>query len=168
MITTNTTIVVAGTQRVQFGEAEEVQVIKETNAINFDLHGSTATWVELCFGILTVLAVLFFIKKSLACCAKCLGLRNYEKLDLTCPIKKKIISIIRKSKSEPILSQTDSELSRASTLRKTLPVAVRFTLPDPDPVPEEPEEIKPAPLVGIHPHMRVDKLLIHPHIGVDK
>ena len=103
--------------------------------------------MELCFGILTVLALIFFVKKSMGCCAKCLGLRKYNQLYLTRPFKRKMISILRKTKSEPILSLTDGDLNRNSPLRKTLPV--RFTLPDPDPIPEEPEEITPAPLVGI-------------------
>ena len=144
-ITTTSVVVVVGTQKTSFNDAENVEILKENNLIGVNLLGSTKFVVEFVIGGMIVLVLMFCCKQLMGYVLWCCGCRPKQ-----ISFAKKIKKILKKAKSDPCISNTEKEFIRSDT-RKTLPRNVRFDIPDQD-VAEtmiSPVPFIPAPLVGL-------------------
>ena len=142
-IITTSTVVVVGTQKTSFNDAENVEIVKQENLIGMNISGPTAFVIEFVVGGIIMLALLFCCKQLFGYVMWCCGHKPHQ-----ISFAKKMKIIRKKSLSEPCLSSTEMEFTRSDT-RKTLPKNVTFDIQNQD-VKETPTvPFIPAPLVGL-------------------
>ena len=141
-IITTSTVVVVGSQKTSFNDAENVEIVKQENLIGMNISGPTAIVIEFVVGGIIMFALLFCCKQLFGYVKWCCGHRPHQ-----ISFEKKMKMTRKKSMSEPSLPITNMEFTRSDT-RKTLPKNVTFDIQNQD-VKEPSAPFIPPPLVGL-------------------
>ena len=125
-IITTSTVVVVGSQKTSFNDAENVEIVKQENLIGMNISGPTAIVIKFVVGGIIMFALLFCCKQLFGYVKWCCGHRPHQ-----ISFEKKMKMTRKKSMSEPSLPITNMEFTRSDT-RKTLPKNVTFDIQNQD------------------------------------